>query len=193
MRRITLSLFVAIGSFSLSIGCAQARSRVTNEEFSFSAMFPAGLEVCQSYSGTHLQGYYASLSSDVRCGSDLYERSKTLRFASIVASFNSDFSPGLVGVTPGKCVAMSLAEQGRLQLLSPRIDGQTAVACLVRERNGAIVIKIATRYGSSGFSNEPEASAKRVNLTVNLGTDKSHLQQDLRAFRQLVASIRTHD
>ena len=187
------ALFVALASLTSPLQAAASPTRTTNQEFGFSARFPAGLEICESFSGPHLQGYYVSLRPGESCKDSAYKTSAPGRYISMVASFNSSFSPGLVGIKPDGCRPLQTKEERRLGLNRVEIAGLRSVSCIMKGKGGTTAITIGTRFGRSAFLTGREARASRVNLLVNLGTDNIHLRRDFSTFRDFVSSVRTSD
>lgn len=193
MRSVSFWALASVGLQMGTAGCsATAQTRVTNREFGFTAQFPAGTLVCESYSGEHLQGYYSSLNMKEPCNSSAYQRSNDGRYLSIVASYNSTFLRGMTGIVPDNCRPIPPAERRRLSAGDLRVAGGPSIACVIKGPHATSEIVVATRFGrwSDYFSNGPEAKAKQVNLLISLGTDSAHLERDLRVLRRFLTTVR---
>jgi hypothetical protein len=189
LKMISLITIIMATSPILRGHISYADSAVTNREFKFSAKFPNDTKICRSYSGQHLQGYFVYLDHKRSCG-DSNATGVNERFLSIVASYNTEFFPGMVDVTPDTCRILSKSQQRRNGLDIVRIGHDNTVTCL-EESSSIIKVVAAVRFGkwSDYFSTGPERRAKRVNLLVTLGTDRSHLKRDLDTFKQFISNI----
>lgn len=159
-------------------------TRFSNDNMYFSAIFPAGSQVCLTRWGTAPHGFFVVYGTTQRCP----ERpERPWRYIVLDASYNAPFYERVEDSLGGPCTPPSAGHRQRLSGLGSVFLGVPILLCETHGPGGNFEIGM---HFLSGPLWDRGSRLRKAIYDFSLGTSEATFDEDLARFRRVLASVR---